>query len=284
MKDIKKFLSANNSYTLHTKSFKKQYNPSFIKYKGQQFQLDLIDVNNLSQKNNGIKFLLTVICSFTKKAWINTLKSKKSGEVLNAFQKILKKSRKIPHSILTDSGGEFSLVIKWCLKNNIKTYLPYSSFHGAIVERFNQTIKNRIYKWMDQYKTEKYSPHLQDILIGYNNSYHSSIGVSPNVAWNNKSTHRQIREKLQTYYNKFTRKQAKLKIGDIVRIRLLSKSSFTKGYDIQNNQELFKINNISSNLPIPMYEIKSLENPEEGVLRGKFYGNELIKVEIDNKR
>ena len=283
IKDIKKFLRSNNAYTLHAKSFKKQYNPSFIKYKGQQFQLDLIDVNNLSQKNNGIKFLLTVICSFTKKAWINTLKSKKSGEVLNAFQKILKESGKKPHSILTDSGGEFSLVIKWCLKNNIKTYLPYSSFHGAIIERFNQSIKNRIYNWMDQYKTEKYSPHLQDILIGYNNSYHSSIGVSPNVAWNNKSTHPQIREKLQTYFSKFSRKHPKLKIGDIVRIRLLSKSAFTKGYDIQNNQELFKINNISLNLPIPMYEIKSLENPEEGVLRGKFYGNELIKVEINNE-
>ena len=110
---------------------------------------------------------------------------------------------------MTDSGGEFSLVIKWCLKNNIKTYLPYSSFHGAIIERFNQTIKNRIYNWMDQYKTEKYSPHLQDILIGYNNSYHSSIGVSPNVAWNNKSTHPQIREKLQTYFSKFSRKLPK---------------------------------------------------------------------------
>ena len=100
-------------------------------------------------------------------------------------------------------------------KNNIKTYLPYSSFHGAIIERFNQSIKNRIYNWMDQYKTEKYSPHLQDILIGYNNSYHSSIGVSPNVAWNNKSTHPQIREKLQTYFSKFSRKLPKLKIGDI---------------------------------------------------------------------
>ena len=80
IKDIKKFLRSNNAYTLHAKSFKKQYNPSFIKYKGQQFQLDLIDVNNLSQKNNGIKFLLTVICSFTKKAWINTLKSKNQGK------------------------------------------------------------------------------------------------------------------------------------------------------------------------------------------------------------
>ena len=163
---IKQFLSGNNSYTLHTKSFSKQYNPSFIKYKAQQFQIDLIDVSNLSHQNNNIKFLLTVICSFTKKAWISTLKSKKSVEVLKAFKKILKEAGKTPHSILSDSGGEFSLLKKWCLNNNIKTYLPYSSFHGAIVARFNQTIKNRIYRWMDQYKTDTYLPHLQDILLG----------------------------------------------------------------------------------------------------------------------
>ena len=65
---IKEFLSKDNSYTLHSKSFRKRYNPSFIRYKGQQIQADLIDVGNLNHKNNGIKFLLTLICSFTKKS------------------------------------------------------------------------------------------------------------------------------------------------------------------------------------------------------------------------
>ena len=68
--EIKEFLSEDNSYTFHGKSFKKRYNPSFIRYKGQQVQADLLDVGNLNHKNYGIKFLLTLICSFTKKAWI----------------------------------------------------------------------------------------------------------------------------------------------------------------------------------------------------------------------
>ena len=59
---------------------------------------------------------------------------------------------------------------------------------------------------------------------------------------------------------------------------MLPKSSFHKGYDIQNNQELFEIHGIATNLPIPLYEIKSLENPEEGVIKGKFYGHELTLV------
>ena len=66
--EIKEFLSEDNSYTLHGKSFKKRYNPSFIRYKGQQIQADLIDVGNLSHKNNGIEFLLTLFAVLQKKA------------------------------------------------------------------------------------------------------------------------------------------------------------------------------------------------------------------------
>ena len=40
---IKEFLIKDHSYTLHSKSFKRQYNTSFMKYKNQQMQADLID-------------------------------------------------------------------------------------------------------------------------------------------------------------------------------------------------------------------------------------------------
>ena len=86
---VKEFLSKDNSYTLHSKSFKKQYNPSFIRYKSQQMQADLIDVGNLSNANNEIKFLLTINCVFTKKTWSFSIKSKKSEVVLKAFKSFL---------------------------------------------------------------------------------------------------------------------------------------------------------------------------------------------------
>ena len=236
---------------------------------------DLIDVANLSQSNNDIKFLLTIICSFTKKAWVFPIKNKKSDVVLKVFKTFIKNIDKVPRSILMDAGTEFVLVRKWCAENNIKTYLPYSSFHGSFIERFNQSIKNRMYRWMDTNKTERYIDSLESLLEGYNNSNHSSIGLPPNVAWNNKSTHLKIREKLQKYYDTFAKTKPRFKIGDVVRIKLLPKSSFLKGYDVQNNQELFEIYNILSNLPVPMYQIKSIDNPEEDVIKGQFYGHEL---------
>ena len=55
-------------------------------------QADLIDVGNLSKENNGIKFLLTIICSFTKKALIYPIKNKKSDVVFKCFQDSFKKN------------------------------------------------------------------------------------------------------------------------------------------------------------------------------------------------
>lgn len=131
---------------------------------------------------------------------------------------------------------------------------------------------------MDHYKTERYLPYLQDILLGYNKATHSSTGVSPNFAWDNKSIHPQIREKLQLYYNKIKKKKPPFKDGDVVRIKSFSNSAFTKGYEIQNNQELFTIHSVTTHFPIPMYELKCIESGDKDVLKGKFYGHELVKV------
>jgi hypothetical protein len=119
---IKEFLSKDNSYTLHSKSFRKRYNPSFIRYKGQQIQADLIDVGNLNHKNNGVKFLLTLIFSFTKKAWMAPIKNKKSDVVLIAFKKLFQSINKTPRSLLMDAGGEFVDTLKKlfkCNQNNV---------------------------------------------------------------------------------------------------------------------------------------------------------------------
>ena len=117
-----------------------------------------------------------------------------------------------------DAGTEFVLVRKWCAENNIKTYLPYSSFHGSFIERSNQSIKIRMYRWMDLNKNENYIGSLGSILEGYNNSIHSSIGLPPNMAWSDKSTQPRIRKKLQVHYDKFTKIKPRFEIGDIVNI------------------------------------------------------------------
>ena len=65
-----------------------------------------MNLSSLQKNNAGIKFLLTAICSFTKKAWVFPLKNKSAEEVLIGFKTIIGKANLIPHRILSDSGKE----------------------------------------------------------------------------------------------------------------------------------------------------------------------------------
>ena len=48
-KQIKDFLKTVDTYTLHKPSRTLKYNPSYSRYKRHQFQLDLVDIQNLSK-------------------------------------------------------------------------------------------------------------------------------------------------------------------------------------------------------------------------------------------
>ena len=72
-------------------------------------QIDLIDVTNRIQKNKCIKSILTIICSFTKRALIFTIKNKNSDAVLKAPKSFINKIDKFPSSILINAGTKFTL-------------------------------------------------------------------------------------------------------------------------------------------------------------------------------
>ena len=68
---------------------------------------DLADIQLLSKFNKGFRFLLCIIDIYSKYAWVIPLKDKKGVSIVNAFQKILKKSDRKPNKIRVDKGSEF---------------------------------------------------------------------------------------------------------------------------------------------------------------------------------
>ena len=78
----------------------------------------------ISKFNKGFRFLLCVIDVFRKYAWVVPLKGKKGASIVNAFQKILKKSDRKPNKIWVDKGSEFynSSFKKWLKDNDIEMY------------------------------------------------------------------------------------------------------------------------------------------------------------------
>ena len=76
-------------------------------FKDNIWGVNLVDMQLLSKFNKGFRFLLCVIDTYSKHAWVIPLKDKKGISIVNAFQKILKESNRKPNKIWVDKGSEF---------------------------------------------------------------------------------------------------------------------------------------------------------------------------------
>ena len=134
-----------------------------------------MDISSLARFNKGYKFLLTCIDVFSKFAWVVPLKNKTGESLVNGFQSILDLGRS-PEKLQTDKGTEF-------LNRNFQSFLKEKNIHffttnnelkASVVERFNRTLKTRMWKYFTAKNTRVYIEILQDIVHAYNNSYHQS--------------------------------------------------------------------------------------------------------------
>ena len=78
----------------------------------------------MSKFNKEFRFLLYVVDIFSKYAWVIPLKDKKGVSIVDASQKILKKSNRKPNKIWVDKGSKFykNSFKKWLQDNDIIMY------------------------------------------------------------------------------------------------------------------------------------------------------------------
>ena len=79
----------------------------YSQFKDNIWGVDLADMQSLSRKNKGIKYLLCAIDLYSKYAFVIPLKDKKGISIVKAFNKIIKQSNRKPNKIWVDQGGEF---------------------------------------------------------------------------------------------------------------------------------------------------------------------------------
>ena len=163
----------------------------------------------LSRKNKGIKYLLCAIDLYGKYAFVIPLKDKKGISIVNAFDKIIKKSNRKPNKIKVDQGGEFynNVFKKWLSDNDIIMYSTYYEGKSVVAERFLRTLKNKLYKHMTVTGKNVYYDVLDDVVNKYNNTKHSTIKMKPiNVKDINK----------RVYIDEHNEKDSRFKVGDRV--------------------------------------------------------------------
>jgi len=100
-------LKNQDTYTLHKQSYRKfKRNRIYVGGVDHQWEMDLVDMQQHSAYNNGYRYMLTCIDSFSKMAWAGPLKDKGAKSICDAFNKILQDGRK-PYRVRTDKGKEF---------------------------------------------------------------------------------------------------------------------------------------------------------------------------------
>ena len=116
----------------------------------------------------------------SKYAWVEPLKTKSGENLVKAIERILKKGRK-PEKLHSDKGTEFTnkLFQTFLRKKKISFFTTYNETKASIVERFNRTLKGKMWKYFTANNTLKYVDVLQKLVRSYNNSRHRSIGMRP---------------------------------------------------------------------------------------------------------
>lgn len=274
--DVKNWLRKQQTYTLH-----KPIRRKFVRRKtvvagiDYQWQGDLADVSSLAKYNDKYRYLFCLIDVFSKFAWVVPIKDKSGKTLVEAFKSVLKRGR-TPKSLQTDKGTEFK-------NKEFQNFLKSQNIHffttenpetkASIVERFQRTLKSRMWKYFTHHRTLKYVDVLPKLVHGYNHAYHRSIKRTPASV--------DVKNEVQVSTILYGKKQKlatpELRVGDFVRINK-TKRTFEKGYLPNWTQELFRVTGVIKSQSPVTYKIEDLDGE---LIKGTFYSQELQRVDRD---
>jgi transposase InsO family protein len=268
------WLQTQRAYTLHKPARKTfQTRKTRTSHSHSQWQADLNDMIAYSKVNKGYRYILTVIDVFSRYAWAEPLKSKTAKQIIFAFKKIFKVT---PSYLQTDRGKEFEngSFQKFLHQHGVKWFAVTSTTKASLCERFNRTLKTRMFRYFTYRGSYKWVDVLQQLISSYNQSVHRSLpkGMTPHMAV--QSLHHKSVWQNQEKDDAVKKSSKQLKLGDEVRISK-HKDIFRKGYLSNWSEEIFIIAEIDDRFSPAMYVIKDEQGHK---IVGKFYGSELQKV------
>lgn len=237
---------------------------------------DLVIMNRYASENDGYKYMLNIIDTFSKYAWSEPLKTKSGQEVTDAFKSIIKRAKSTDHKppdlLHTDKGREFvNKDFKQLLKeHDIKMYHTENEEKSAIIERFNRSLCNKMKVQFEIRKSFRWIDIIQRLLQQYNSTVHRTIKMKPVDVNETNESHLQS---LYAGYDQTQSDRPKLKVGDRVRITI-KKDTFSNKYRRNWTREVFIVVGVQNTVPIT-YRIAD-EGGDEII--GSFYERELQKT------
>ena len=211
-------------------------------------------------------------------AWVYPLKENKCIRVLECFQDILKKCGEKPERLNSDRGSELicKKFGKFLKDQNIHHYLSYSIRKCPVIERFNLTLQNLIYRLMSKNNSNEWTKYIDQAMKIYLNRKHRTIKMTPLEA--EKAENEKIVRR--TYFERYIaagskKSKPKYKEGDSVRI-WKERGTFHRGYNEDFSREHFIITKVLKNLPVPRYKLKDYSDED---ITGSFFEDELVRYD-----
>ena len=288
LKDVERFLEGSRTYTLHKLQPKKFKRRGILSPKPRVIlAADLADMRLLSRYNHGQNYILVCIDTFSRFAKALPLKRKDGNSMLAAMKTMLEEDDifKGVSRLFVDRGKEFynRPLQSYLEKQRIRTYSVYSQeTKSSIAERFIRTLKSRLYRYMTAHNTLDYVSVLAAVVQSYNHTPHRRLGKTPaQVHAMRKPEEIMAQFRKMHYKSKDGGRRAssrELSIGDYVRLAGAERASkFSRGFYIQNTEEIFRIDGVDHRQYPVAYTIKDLSNQP---IQGLFYREELIKVQL----
>ena len=276
---IRQWLQNQDAYSvrrqIHSKKKKPKIEVDRIYY---LWDTDLADVSNLKKYNDNVQFLLIVIDTFSRYAWVTPLKDKKASTVLKAFKDIFSVERK-PALIRSDRGTEYvnRYFKKFCKDEGITHIESISDHKAAFAESFIGKLKNIMYRYFESNQTYRYLEVLPHLIRAYNNRVHSALhGFAPSQI-NEETQYLLLQKNAKMQSRTKVKKKKLLRIGDHVRLTY-KRRPFRRGYAQKWTEEIFVISHRYYRYGIPVYKVQDYDGEQ---ITGGFYASELQKIDKD---
>ena len=215
----------------------------------ERVQMDLIDMSKFHMKNHGYNWILQLIDIFSRKIFVYLLKSKNIEDIKEPLENFLSKYNVFNIISDNESGFKSSDIQELLSDYGCEHQMVEVGNHNAlgVIDRSISTIKQKIYQFMKNNNSTKYSDSLDKIISAYNDTPHSGIkNYTPNEVIEDTGDIRDIVQKLnhdKNHNNNIKMNKNTFEIGDLVRIRNI-KHKFTRSFEEKYSNETYLIMNV----------------------------------------
>jgi transposase InsO family protein/ribosomal protein L21E len=212
----------------------------------EEWQIDIFVFDKYYTQNNGYKYMLCAVDIFTRKAYVEPMKTKNIQDTSKAIQKLIT-LHGAPLVISSDndsafSGDKFQAILK---QHNImhNTNILGDHFALGVIDRFARSLKTILNKMLIRNKSKYWLKYIDDVVSRYNDTPHAAIlGMTPNEVTQSLLNVGKIAD-LNAMKNKKNNTVSDINEGDKVRINI--KGTFSKGTEPTFSDKTYKVMSVN---------------------------------------